>query len=283
MTCISRTPIMRAKAISLVIAAFAASTLLARLHAEQPLTKPTEAVEIPLNPLPFVLKGILRHPEGGERFPAVVLLPACGRFADSVDQIWGQTLSSWGYVALTLDVFTPRGIVGQNTCLYPAPPEFAEDAYRGLNLLAARKDVDPTHIFVIGFGRGGSLAFAAVERDGIERNARRKFRGAVAFYPPCSDDKGVMAVATMVVVGAREQQLDGCRRMAEGTDDNGISRRRGASAPIRLAIVTDAYAGFDLPFFEKPLDVRGYHIEYSKSATDQAKGQLREFLESFAK
>jgi dienelactone hydrolase len=269
---------VRVKAVFLVIA-----TMLAPLRAEQPaVTMPAEAVEIPLNPLPFVLKGILRHPEGGGRFPAVVLLPACGRFADSVDQQWGQTLSSWGYVALTLDVFTPRGIVGNNTCLFTAPPEIAEDAYRGLSLLAKRRDVDRSRVFVVGFGRGGSLAFAAVERGGVERTAKRKFRGAVAFYPPCGNEKGVMAVATMIIVGAR-QQLEACRKMADGEDDNGISRRRGAGAPIRLAIVTDAYGGFDLPFFEKSVDVRGHHFEYSKAATDQAKGQLREFLETIAK
>jgi dienelactone hydrolase len=269
---------VRVKAVFLVIA-----TMLAPLHAEQPAVTKPEAVEIPLNPLPFVLKGILRHPEGGERFPAVVLLPACGRFADSVDQQWGQTLSSWGYVALTLDVFTPRGIVGNNTCLFPAPSEIAEDAYRGLSLLAKRRDVDRSRVFVVGFGRGGLLAFAAVERGGIERTAKLRFRGAVAFYPLCGDDKGTMAVPTMIIVGDRQQQLEACRKMAESEDDAGISRRRGASAPIRLAIVTDGYAGFDLPFFEKPVDVRGHHFEYSKAATDQAKGQLREFLESIAK
>lgn len=275
---------VRADAVFLVIAAFAASILLAPLHAGQAAIRPAEAVAIPLNPLPFVLKGILRHPEGGERFPAVVLLPACGRFAESVDQQWGQALSSWGYVTLTLDVFTPRGIVGNNTCLFPAPPELAEDAYRGLNLLAKRRDVDPSRVFVIGFGRSGPLAFAAVERGGVEHTATRKFRGAVAFYPRCSDIKGVMTVATLVIIGARDHRLlEACRRMADGEGDVGISRQRDAGAPIRLAIVTDAYAGFDLPFFEKPVDVRGLHIEYSKAAVEQAKGQLREFLESIVK
>ena len=270
---------MRLKTALFVIAAFTASSLLAPLHAEQ--AKPAQAVEIPLNPLPFVLKGSLRRPEGEGRFPAIVLLPACGASADSVDQEWAQALTSWGFVALTLDVFTPRGIVGKHTCLSLAPPELAEDAYRGLNLLAARKDVDAKHVFVAGFGRAGSLVFAAVESDGIEHTATRKFRGAVAFYPPCGDVKGVMTVATLVIIGARNQRLlESCRKMAEGEDDAGISRKPGAGAPIQFSVIADAHFGFDLPAFKTPVDVDGIHLEYSKAAVDQAREVLRRFLQS---
>jgi dienelactone hydrolase len=270
---------MRLNTAIIVVVTFVASALFAPLHAEP--AKPAEPVEIPLNPLPFVLKGALRSPEGEGPFPAVLLLPACGRFAGSVDQEWAQALSSWGYVTLTLDVFTARGIVGNTTCLFVVPPDLAEDVYRGLNLLAVRKDVDPKHVFVAGFGRAGSLVFAAIERDGIEHTARRKFKAAIAFYPPCGDVKGVMTVATLVVVGARDQGvLDGCRKMAEGEDDAGISRNPGAGAPIHLAIITDAYFGFDLPAFETPVDADGRHIEYSKAAVDQAKEIVRRFLQS---
>jgi dienelactone hydrolase len=132
----------RTTAALFVIATLAALIFLAPVRAEQ---SSVEAVEIPVSPLPFVLNGSLRRPDGEGPFPAIILLPACGRLAGSVDQVWGQALLSWGFVTLTLDVFTPRGIVGQKTCVSPAPPELAEDAYRGLNMLAARKFVDPRH------------------------------------------------------------------------------------------------------------------------------------------
>jgi dienelactone hydrolase len=271
----------RLKAALLVIATFSLSTVCAPLRAEESFAQPVETLEIPLNPLPFVLNGTLRRPVGEGPFPAIVLLPACGHLAGSVDQVWGQALLSWGYVTLTLDVFTPRGVVGQKTCLFPAPPELAEDAYRGLNALAARKYVDPKHVFVIGFGRSNSLVFAAVERDGVERTAKRRFRGAVAFYPPgCGAVKGVMTAATLIIAGARDPVLEACRKMAEGKDDMGISRQLGAGVPIELAVMPDAYAGFDLPEFKKPVDVQGYRMEYSQSATDQAKEKLRQFLQS---
>lgn len=253
----------------------------ASVAAEQQSSNPPEQVTIPLDPLPFDLKGDLRRPDGGGPFPAVIILPACGAFMNSADQGWGEALASWGYVALTLDLFTGRGIKGATTCLYPAPPETTEDVYRGLDLLAARTYVDRNRIFLIGFGSGGSVALAAVEREGIAAKAKHRFRGAAAFYPVCNDDKGVMTVSTLVVVGALDaRKLDACRKMAQGEDDIGISRRNGDGVPIQFAALPDAYSGFDLPAFQKPVDVRGVHLEFSRSATEQSRKILRNFLQS---
>src|SRR5262249_39261537 len=145
----------------------------------------------------------------------------------------------------------------------------------------ARKYVDQKHVFIVAFGRSSSLVFAAVERGGIEGAAKRRFRGAVAFYPPgCGAVKGIMTAPTLIIAGARDPFLDACRNLAEGKDDMGISRQAGAGEPIKLAIMADAYSSFDLPAFRKPVDVQGVHIEYSQSATDQAKETLRQFLQS---
>jgi dienelactone hydrolase len=190
-------------------------------------------------------------------------------------------MASWGYIAVTLDVFTPRGIKGGKTCLYPAPPEITVDVYRGLDFLTARKDVDRNRIFLVGFGRGGSVALSAVERGGIEAKAKHQFRGAAAFYPSCKGENGVMTVATLVVIGGRDtKEFDACRKMVQQEDDIGISRQRGDGVPIQFAALPDAYSGFDLPAFQKPVDVRGVHLEFSQSATDQSRNALRKFLAS---
>jgi dienelactone hydrolase len=271
----------RLKMALLVIAMFSPSIIFASLHAEESSAKPAESVEIPVNPLPFILKGSLRRPDGEGPFPAVILLPACGNLISSVEQVWERALLSWGFVTLTLDVFTPRGIIGRKTCVALAPPGLAEDAYRGLNVLAARRYVDQKNVFIIGFGRSTSLVFAAIEHDGLERTAKRRFRGAVAFYPPgCGAVKGIMTAATLIIAGARDSGIEACRNLAEGKDDMGISRQRGAGALIKLAVMADAYSGFDLSMFQKPVDIQGYHLEYNQSATDEAKETLRHFLQS---
>ncbi len=75
--------------------------------ADQLAVAPVETVRIPVSPLPFVLRGLLRRPLGVGRSPAVVLLPACGEYAKPLDEDWGARLSSWGYVTLTIDGFGP--------------------------------------------------------------------------------------------------------------------------------------------------------------------------------
>jgi dienelactone hydrolase len=124
-----------------------------------------------------------------------------------------------------------------NTCLFVVPPDLAEDVYRGLNLLAVRKDVDAKHVFVAGFGRAGSLVFAAIERDGIEHTARRKFKAAIAFYPPCGDVKGVMTVATLVVVGARDQGVLGRSGKGDFAAVSSIAARAAAVTPNTVSNV----------------------------------------------
>ena len=54
--------------------------------AQQPGAPAVETVQIPVSPLPFILKGFLRRPEGAGRSPAVVLLPACGEYTKPLDE-----------------------------------------------------------------------------------------------------------------------------------------------------------------------------------------------------
>jgi dienelactone hydrolase len=248
------------------------------LFADQQPTKPPREVTVPLDHLPFDLKGYLRRPNGNGSFPAVILLPMCGALVNSVDQGWGDAVASWGYVVLTLDVFTARGIKGGKTCLYPAPPETVEDVHRALNWLAMQENIDRNRVFVVGFGRAGTVALSAVERD-IEAKAKRRFRGAVAFYPSCGADKGIKTVATLVIVGALDKnRFEACRKMVQGDDDIGISRQHGEGISIKFVALPDAYSGFDVPAFQEPVEVRGFHLEFSNSATEQSKEILRYFL-----
>lgn len=248
-------------------------------HAEQQSIPPAEAIEIPLHPLPFVLQGLLRRPDGSGRFPAVVLLPACSEFAKPLDEDWGARISSWGYVTLTIDGFGPRGIkhCGHGISEYP---DLALDAYRGLNFLISKSFVDLKRVAVAGFAWGAMQTLSAVEHGAIERSSEHKFRAAAAFYPLCGTFKGNMTVPTLILIGERDDlaTADACRKMAAGEDDIGISRQKGEGAPVRLIVYPDAYFAFDLPVLKSPTWYRGHHLEFNKSAADQSSEALREFF-----
>jgi dienelactone hydrolase len=250
--------------------------------AQPPSVPPAEMVQIPVNPLPFDLRGFLRHPEATGRLPAVVLLPACGRYVRQLDENWGARISSWGYVTLTIDGFGPRGIKHCGTGADADSADLVFDGYRGLNFLIQKGFVDPKRIAIVGFAAGAWQTFSAVERGAIERAADHKFRSAAAFYPFCSSFKGVMTVPTLILIGGHDDwaSADACRKMAAGEDDAGISRQRGQGAPVRLVVYSDAYFGFDLPILKTPTQYHGHHLEFNQSAADQSSDALREFLHS---
>jgi dienelactone hydrolase len=124
---------MRVVSALAVIAALACLMPISRSYAEQPSVPRAEIVHIPVSPLPFILQGFLRRSEGTGRSPAVVLLPHCGRYAKAVDESWGARISSWGYVTLTIDSFSARGIKDCNASMNA--DDLAFDAYRGLEFL----------------------------------------------------------------------------------------------------------------------------------------------------
>src|SRR5260221_4295813 len=198
-------------------------------YPEQQSVPPADVVQIPVNPLPFVLQGFLRRPEGAGRLPAVVLLPACGRYAKQLDEDWGARMSSWGYVTLTIDSFDTRGIKKCGTVANTDLADLATDAYRGLDFLIQQRFVDPRRAAVVGFAAGAFQTLAAVERGAVQQASDHKFRAAVAFYPSCGGLKGTMTVPTLILIGELDDwgTADACRKMVAGEDDMGISRQKG--------------------------------------------------------
>ena len=235
---------------------------------------------IPASPKPLVSQGYLRRPEGTGSFPAVVLLHGCNGSPEAIDQNWGVTVSSWGYVTLTMDSFGPRGL--KNSCVGGRPDDLFSDAYRALNYLVQQPFVDPKRVAVVGFSQGGWITLWSVERGGIEKASENKFRAAVAFYPPCAGFRSAMAVPTLILIGESDDwtSADACRKMVAGEDDLGTSRRKTDGAPIQIVVYPGAYHGFDASALRFPVTYFGHHMEFNKSATDQSRDALRGFLEA---
>lgn len=226
------------------------------------------------------LQGYLRRPNGTGTWPAVILLHSCNGSWRRIDERWGKRIAAWGYVTLSVDSFGPRGI--KTGCRDKPSADFASDATRALNFLVSQSSVDPARIAAVGFAWGGFSSLASVERASIRQGVPNKFHAAAAFYPPCAGLKGDMTVATLIVIGARDDvnSADECRKLVSGHDSWGISRHANQGIPVRLIVYPDAYHAFDAPNLEKPTSGSQRHFEFNQAATDQAAQDLHTFLDA---
>ena len=140
----------------------------------------------------IIVPSLLFVPEGSGRKPAILYLHGEGKSTDA--EVGGEieTFTRAGYVVLAID---PRG-VGETNALERRSPGWSSyfgqwdsamtgllmgksligmrvlDIQQGLSLLAARPEVDASHISAIGKGTGGlPLLYTAVVDDRIERLA----------------------------------------------------------------------------------------------------------------
>lgn len=134
------------------------------------------------------LSAELFRASGEGRAPYVVLLAGCGNTSEGANQLWlklwARHLQDIGFGVLALDSLKGRGvhiICGRDSRTWAA--RRVDDAYSALAWLAARPDVDPRRIFIMGMSNGARTALLSI--GATESWRPRYFAGAVAFYATC--------------------------------------------------------------------------------------------------
>jgi len=226
---------------------------------------------------PLDLLGYLRRPAGDGPFAAVVLLHGCGGDAAGLDRNWGARLQAWGYVSLTVDSFSPRGIA--NSCRSGAPAGRGFDAYAALRFLGAHPFVTASRVALMGFSEGGLITLFDVEPRQGGAAAGTLFHAAVAFYPLCFGS-GAVSVPTLVLNGLLDDwsSVEACRRMVAQQSDIGVTRHKSPSAPLRLIVIPDAYHKFDDPKFQPGRRYMGHLLAYDPAALARAADAVHRFL-----
>jgi dienelactone hydrolase len=241
-----------------------------------------EIVRFPIasaEPHPLLLQGALRRPDGAGIFPAVVLLHGCDGDWRGLDERWGERLAAWGYLALTVDSYGPRGI--ESTCQGRTPANAALDAYGALSFLAEQPFVSANRVALLGVDAGGTVTLASIEQGLIEQLFQRKFRAAIAFFPVCSAFTGTTSAPALVLIGDADDWVpaDACGTMAaQETDPVGISRAGDPGAGVHVVIYPGATHGFDDPRLASGKRVLNHWLEYNPVAAERAAQEVRDFL-----
>jgi len=221
---------------------------------------------------PLMLTGKLMKPQGDGPFPAVVLLHGCGGIVKKRDDVWAERLTSWGYIALQVDSFGPRGhssICDNLTLLYDLPTKRAQDAYDAKLYLAGLPFADRNQIAVMGWSHGGWTTLRAIS---LKRND--PFRAAIAFYPYCDVELNSLEAPLLILIG----DLD------DWTPASECQRRmpwlRKPRSEVILKVYPAAHHGFDVEGMDRTVKgvTKGHRLVYNPAATADAVVQVRNFL-----
>ena len=180
---------------------------------------------------------------------AVVLLHGCGGAYGRDGNIgprhalWAKTLTRAGYAVLLVDGFGGRGMreictqANRDRTLRAA--DRAADAWAAKRWLAARPDIDPARIALMGWSHGGSATLYAL-RD--TPPGEMPFAAAVAMYPGCSalakrSEPYHPRAPLMILIGESDDwtPAESCRALA------------GRAPEIDLKVYPGAFHDFDNP------------------------------------
>lgn len=228
------------------------------------------------------LPGILHKPNGDGPFPAVVMLCGCEGYANEPDatqqSTWAERLAGWGYVALQVDSFSPRGYpngVCDNTGIVNDAMR-SDDAYAAKAYLSTLRFVDSKNVAVVGWSHGGWAVMKII--DGYVRDKKLSpFKAAVAIYPYCTTPFEP-DTPVLVLIGRND---DWCpASLAENLKDEYSAKNW--KPEFALTVYPNAYHAFDYEMTQPGgKDFMGHHIEYDSVATSDAISRTKEFLAKY--
>lgn len=213
----------------------------------------------------------LYQPSVAGPHPAVVVLHGCNGVGLH-ERVWSQQLAAWGYVALLVDSFRPRGIVTVCNEGMRVPPRLqAQDAFAAAAYLRSGPEVVGGRIGVIGFSHGGWAVLKAVQAGLARPPNVPPFAAAVAFYPGCDPPAAPLESDTLILIGGADDwtPAERCQRWVNLVQRNGHI--------VQLKIYPGALHSFDAPAM--PHFFAGHYIGRDPAAASDAVVETKEFFD----
>jgi dienelactone hydrolase len=129
------------------------------------------------------------------------------------DRWWARRLTEWGFAALLINSFGPRGYIEVCNRGHLVPPDAqARDAFDGAAYLRAAPTVRAQRVGVVGFSHGGWAVLKAVPAGMIPHPNEPPFAAAVAYYPVC--DPPTVPLETDILILSAKPMKGRQRRVA---------------------------------------------------------------------
>jgi dienelactone hydrolase len=178
---------------------------------------------------------------------AVVVLHGCDGIQPHYRQ-WARRLADWGYAALLIDSFRPRGFSQVCNRGQLVPPEAqARDAFEGAAYLRGAPLVQASKVGVVGFSHGGWAVLKAV-LAGVGQQDEPPFDAAVAYYPGCDlrdPPAHPLETDTLILIGDADDWTPAvrCARWFEAVLADGHTLHH----TLQMTVYPGAHHGFDAP------------------------------------
>lgn len=211
---------------------------------EVPSWNPFLLHDLPVGEDPsFPVIGELYLPNSDSRSPAVVLSQGLGGVRDARERKYAAQLADEGYASLVIDSFKSRGADRYSEprrALHVTESMILADAYAGLRYLAARPEIDPARIYIVGFSYGGMISVLAVHEQfaKVFLPEGLRFAGHVSYYGctvPRMEDTRTSGAPVTIMQGGKDGNVD-LERSKEIAEDV----LRGGS-PVDYTVFPDAY------------------------------------------
>jgi dienelactone hydrolase len=212
----------------------------------------------------------LYMPVGAAPTAAVVVLHGCDGVGPHYRQ-WARRLAEWGFAALLIDSFRPRGF--NEVCNHGllVPPEVqARDAFDGAAYLRAAPQIQAARVGVIGFSHGGWAVLKAVLAGAVRQLSEPAFAAAVAFYPGCDPSAAALETDTLILIGDADDWTPAarCTRWRDTVQTNGHV--------LRMKTYPGARHGFDAP--SQPHSFAGHYVGQDPAALADSVIETRGFF-----
>jgi len=216
------------------------------------------------------LSGRLALPASAGPFPAMIVLHGCDGIVQR-DRDWAVRLTGWGYAALVLDSFTPRGV--GNICRATGSINRADragDALAAGLFLRTLPAIDGNAIGVIGFSHGGGAAIA-VTREQFAGRYPGLIKASVSYYGGCVPNPETQhVVPLLVLIGDADDWVS-------AKDCVAYRERVRTTQPVEIVVYPGVYHSFDTTTAHG--DAFGHHVEYEPRAAAESFVRTRAFID----
>jgi len=235
----------------------------------------------------------LMLPEGTGPFPAVVISHGAGGAAKGYYEHWGKSMVKWGFAAIVLDHYRPRGYPpGRGNKRASTKESFdwrRDDLISLLKMIKKDDRIDNSRVTLGGWSRGAGFVMHGIMDPDVRKEAEfdAPIKSAILYYPQSltifRNFEGKIDIPTIFITGDKDYiwwtPTHGWK--------NKLDEYRSSEHPFILKVYKGVYHAFDNEvFYSKRCRTLGegkHCMLYDEEAHKQSTEDIKAFLMKYAK